>query len=329
VLGDGDTAAKSRDLAVCLLVVDGLPHERIWRHWAQRCEAEAGIRIKFYAHAHKPEKVESPWLREALIDEHFETKWGSVELARAAAALFRAAVRDRSFDAEFAALASETCLPVAAPLELEAALFLSTSPVKSWVAAFDEPDNGYAVDAQWRKVHKALPAACVWKAPQWLLLTRAHARLLSKAVDVEVKRAGDGRKGRETWRLFANVTAADELFFPSVLALCAELRRTGDDRVEAPRIHRRRLTWCDWSAGGRSPATLPHLTPALVARARAEGCLFARKFPPDALQDPAHWDRLLAAAAAESGRQTAAPGDAAVAAPSSSPPAAPTTTDER
>jgi len=320
-------------------------------------------------HAHHREAAarSSAWVRERLAGAHFATPWGSVELARAACALFAEAVRDDGFDAEYLALASETCLPVATPRELAAALFddddaddddaagddddkaRRRARLRSWVAAFDRPDNGYAVEKQWARVAPALPPECVWKAPQWVLLTRAHARLTARAVDVETRRAHEaddggprrqkresahhGFKGRrrhnrgrrenggsdhadddavEAWRLFARVTAADELYFPSLLALTGELvnraRSTtddasgapcaADDAIEAPRVARRRLTWCDWSLRGRSPATLPHLTPDLIRQARQEGCLFARKFPPGAVRDPAHWDALVAEAAA-------------------------------
>ena len=313
----------SQDLAVCFLCVDGLPHEAIWRHWAWRCEAEAGVRVKFYAHAHRREAVSSEWLRERLIDDHYATPWGSVELVRASTALFSAAVRDRSFDAEFLALASETCLPLASPAEVALELFgISRKQApRSWVKAFDAPDNGYALDKQWKKVRPALPPSCTWKAPQWLLLTRAHGRLLARALDVEIKRAAasslattDNKKGQKkdgdstaTWRLFSKVTAADELYFPSMLALCGEVRRINKDTIDAPRLLRRRLTWCDWSAGGRSPKTLTNLTADIIRTARSEGCLFARKFPPGAIRDPSHWDDLIALSSPQEKQQEEAP----------------------
>ena len=322
---DPDTSkgAVSKDLAVCLLCVDGLPFEAIWRHWARRCDAEAGIRVKFYVHAHRREKVRSSWLRDRLIDDHFDTKWGSVDLVRATCALFAAAVRDNHFDTEYVALASETCLPIATPRDVDMELFQSTKrrrddddrgmkPPRSWVAAFDRPDNGYAVDKQWRKVHPALPPGCIWKAPQWILLTRAHARILARAVEIETNRAFHGRLDPAPWRLFHRVTASDELFFPSLLALAGELRRRNDANDDehpsssssvggggdGPRLLCRRLTWCDWSAGGRSPATHPCLTVDTIRTARAEGCLFARKFSSEAVRDPSHWDDLIALAAA-------------------------------
>jgi len=49
----------------------------------------------------------------------------------------------------------------------------------------------------------------------------------------------------------------------------------------------RRVTWCDWSASCKSPKTIESFTRAVVATARAERCLFARKFPAGALGDEA------------------------------------------
>mmetsp|Transcript_17137 Transcript_17137/g.22246 ORF Transcript_17137/g.22246 Transcript_17137/m.22246 type:complete len:439 (+) Transcript_17137:48-1364(+) len=295
---------KNRELAVCILCIDGIPFEKIWQHWAERCEKEANIKIMFYIHAHKRQVAESSseWVRKHLIKDHFLTPWGSVELCRAASALFVRALKDNDGDLEFAALASETCLPIASPDQVADELFNNDS-CNSWIAAFDKPDNGYAVDKQWNALSNALPLACTWKAPQWILLSRDHARLISMGLPIEVGSYYHAdREKHQLWRLFSKTTAADELYFPSLLAVCGELEREPNtpnssdphsSGVLAPRISRRRLTYCDWTARGRSPATLHEFTPEIISIARTEGCLFARKFVPSACLDTNQWENAM------------------------------------
>jgi hypothetical protein len=55
---DGDSAPSSPfHLAVCLCIVDDLPHEEIWKYWMQDGAAE------LYLHAKHPEKIKSDWAR--------------------------------------------------------------------------------------------------------------------------------------------------------------------------------------------------------------------------------------------------------------------------
>jgi hypothetical protein len=44
-------------LAVCLCIVDDLPHEEIWKYWMQDGAAE------LYLHAKYPQKVKSDWVK--------------------------------------------------------------------------------------------------------------------------------------------------------------------------------------------------------------------------------------------------------------------------
>ena len=46
---------------------------------------------------------------------------------------------------------------------------------RSWVHARNFPNNGYSKQQQFDTMSIAIPRDCVWKADQWLALTRAHA----------------------------------------------------------------------------------------------------------------------------------------------------------
>lgn len=286
VVERGTKRAPKRSLAVLILCVDGVPHEAIWRKWALDVEEHASVRVEFFIHVHHRQRIDSEWVSSRLVNDHFDTKWGSVDIVRAELALLAAGLRDNALDAAYFAFASETCLPVAHPAAV-AALFDDQA---SWIDAIFEPNNGYARQDQWEKVSRALPRENVAKADQWLLLTRLHARLMLRA-DREIKsqvRCKQGKDDGEPWRLFAKVRAADELYFPSMLVVCGELRRDDNSRVR-----RRKLTYCDWNSGPKSPTTHPALTPALVAKARDAGCLFARKFPASAVRDVDDWLAIL------------------------------------
>ena len=323
---------------MCFTVVDGLPQEAVWRAWAAACGAGGaggGVDVSFFVHAHRPERVRSPWVRERLIGPHYETKWGSVELVRATLALLDDALKG---DPALVAFASETCVPVADPRAVAALLdggdddkddtndTNDTNDAggrrrhpRSRLLATGRPNNGYSLQVQFAKVDRAVDAAHVWKADQWVLLSRLHAEAaarLDSAVRFESRRPDDAAP---LWRLLRKCTAPDELLFPVSLSLCGELRRPDAEeeaaakQEEAPdqqdgpataplrplpndALAPSRLTHCDWSQNGKSPKTFPALDAAIVDQARADGCLFARKF-----KDPVDvdaWRALVLPAAA-------------------------------
>ena len=156
-LREGQTRSdrrESRVLAVCFTVVDGLPHEAIWREWAERCaRAERGVSVRFYVHAHKRgrAKASSAWVSERVIRSHYETTWGSVELVRATLALLDDALDDGFSHVAFA---SETCVPICTPEALRD--LVDGAPSRSRFLATGRPNNGYAKEVQWGKVDAAV-----------------------------------------------------------------------------------------------------------------------------------------------------------------------------
>ena len=57
-------------LHVLLIVIDNVPHESLWRHWAASA-TPAGHSARFYIHAKYPERVRSVWARKRLTARSF------------------------------------------------------------------------------------------------------------------------------------------------------------------------------------------------------------------------------------------------------------------
>ena len=206
---------------------------------------------------------------------------------------------------------SESCLPVATLKELELALFgprhtqtvatsdgdiqqdeIAKPPAKnvealynkSWVNARSTPNNGYARQLQWDAIRQTdIPHNLVWKADQWLVLTRQHGEAVAS---IPNKYLEDG----QLWSTLRKVRASDEIYFPTALSILGILHRPAgvsevDDRSKESSggdgIRKRRITYCDWSMGAKNPASLTCLEwKDVVKKARGEGCLLARKFVP-------------------------------------------------
>ena len=126
---------------------------------------------------------------------------------------------------------SESCLPLTTLREFEMALFgprddpedddagsvvVATgkqssskegqSPYdKSWIRARSTPSNGYARQLQWDAIRERdVPSRYVWKADQWVALTRAHAEAISSLTN------GRYLDGRSLWPAFRDVREEEE-----------------------------------------------------------------------------------------------------------------------
>lgn len=226
---------------------------------------------------------------------------------------------------------SETCMPVCTMDELELSFFgsssrkeddaSSTTPPsriyhgldaeKSWLKAIHKPNNGYARQLQWDAIF-SIPPENIWKADQWISLTRHHAwpmvSLLEDAVENVQKEAiefshGSSRDRSQSrvhvapWQCFRRVKASDEMYFPTIMSLLGILKEDSKEKSihlntetdptlssTSDEVAFRRMTYCDWSMNARNPATfiiskeddLKALR-RVIALAREERCLFARK----------------------------------------------------
>lgn len=199
--------------------------------------------------------------------------------------------------------ASESCLPVATLKEVEMALFGPRTRIliqnpddnnsvqkknpydKSWINARSTPNNGYSRQLQWDEIRPSdIPSNFIWKADQWLVLNRAHGEAV-------VSIPNNYLNGKSLWHAFRRCRASDEMYFPTALAILGIIVRPPgvveveqDERNEkcaGDQIRRRKLTYCDWSVSAKNPASFTAKDfEEVAAKARGEGCLFARKFVP-------------------------------------------------
>ena len=187
---------------------------------------------------------------------------------------------------------SETCLPVTTLEEVELALFgprnTSDSSAalynKSWINARSTPNNGYSRQLQWDAIRTDnIPHSFIWKADQWMVLTRSHADAVASLPSKHLN-------GRQLWPAFRKCRASDEIYFPTVLSILGIISRQGGEAQEVDdsskgescagsEIRRRRVTYCDWSQSAKNPASFTSQDwKDVVMKARGAGCLFARKF---------------------------------------------------
>ena len=178
---------------------------------------------------------------------------------------------------------------------------------KSWLKAYNQPNNGYARQLQWDAVKKAIPQHCIYKADQWIALTRHHAWPLVSLIDEAIQSVQQTFPRHDSysnfkvalWQCFSSVKASDEMYFPTTMALlgmfqsdnigqCDENNNVKDTVVNDS-IALSRVTYCDWSENARNPASFvinrqqdSHFKELKrrIRMAREEGCLFARKFIP-------------------------------------------------
>jgi hypothetical protein len=85
--------SHQKTIAMCLVIVDSLPHEEIWRAWT---EQDSEYRAQLYIHAKHPDKITSPWARSRTLDKSFHPEWNSPEVIRAMLATLSWALEDSS-----------------------------------------------------------------------------------------------------------------------------------------------------------------------------------------------------------------------------------------
>ena len=88
----GSRTAGPRRIAICLVIVDKLIHEDIWRRWVESSDEEYSAEL--FVHAKHPAAITSAWARARVLPGSFRPEWNSVEVVRAMLAVLQAAVRD-------------------------------------------------------------------------------------------------------------------------------------------------------------------------------------------------------------------------------------------
>ena len=303
---------KPEAMAILILIIDELPHEAIWRLWLDQADAQSRARVKFHFHAKFPDKVQSPWVRERLVEFSFKPNWASVEITKAMLALLRRCVReDASEEIGKFAFASESCVPI---VPLEECLERVFADDRSWMRLKSTANNGYAQNMQFGPLKNKVPDGCALKADQWILLNRRHALVLLRLPSLIAKHLPNDDTQQhhqqqqharlvpgmdpEHWAaekrlfsLFSGVRASDEMFIPTCLAVLKEIdgaavtQATGD--LEPHSVALRSLTYCDWDDNPTNPTTFHALTTGdavtrvALQKARESRSVFFRKLKRD------------------------------------------------
>ena len=267
-------AAAVPRLAVCIVIVDELVHEEIWRRW---CEEEVGVggvgdpdgaTAEVFIHAKFPERVRSAWARARLIRGGavcYRPAWNSVDVVRAMLALAHEAR-----DCDQIVFATESCLPLY-DLQTTARRLLA-APQKSWLRATRAPQSRWEAARCFDAVDpRVVPRSAVHKClPGWISLTRTHAQEIGALAAA----LGDALLG--AWD---SVHAPEEIFFPTMLALLGHLRADAEEEEEGDGVRRTAVTFAEWTRRGDAHPATHTLNARTVHKMRMDGALFGRKFP--------------------------------------------------
>lgn len=264
-------------IAICLVIVDKLHHEEIWRSWME--SAPEGFAVNLVIHAKHPDRITSEWVRQHTLDITYNPEWNSPEVIRAMLAVLARALEDPHCHRFI--FGTETCIPIWDVGHTCRELMREDA---SWLNAWHRPNNRYEETEQFGSVDRTMvPQLCVWKAlPGWIMLTRKHAQAI---VDLPSMIGGD-----ELWPAFRRVFAPEEVYFPTMLAVLGVLRPNAEETDE---VVRKSVTHAQWAKNGDArPVTFDVLTRQLLTELRETGSLFARKFGPTNAP-PKTWQRLV------------------------------------
>jgi len=329
-------ASQQKTVAICLVIVDTLHHEAIWREWIEQGDApEAQYKARLFIHAKHPEKITSVWVRQRCLSLSYMPDWNSPEVIRAMLSVLDNALQD-PLCGRFV-FGTESCLPI---YNLQHAARLLYAEDKSWLDAFHEGKTNWERAACFASVDdRVVPPNAVWKAiPGWIMLTRRHAAEVNLLCQqslylVEPSDRGSSPPPKDlasfpvptrgalpavplpgilgdsadadlvrAWgtgaysELKAGVWAPEEVFFPTMLALLGYLRTAGTDQVL-----RKKVTFARWQKqGDANPIAYNEFTVDLVHSFRQAGALFGRKFSKEA-NDVDCWRAAIDAVDARSG----------------------------
>ena len=171
----GNLTKNTIKLQFCLVIVDTLYHEEIWRHWIEQGErAEGNYKAQLFIHAKHPERITSPRVQERLIDVTFRPDWNSVEVVQSLLSVLDAALKyfpniddTRSTNGNTAStqvgacgrfiLTTESCLPF---YDLETTGEMLYKEDCSWLKAYHTPQGGWDAGTCFRSVVFSLLSIC-------------------------------------------------------------------------------------------------------------------------------------------------------------------------
>ncbi len=260
-------------VALCFLIVEDIPHERIWREWIRQSNNKSSnYSVDVYIHAKFPEKLKTKWARKHLIRDNngqvinFKPNWGAIEVTRALLKLFEVALKNNNV--QRLCYVSESCIPIC---NFENASKLLFETEKSWLKAYQTPVDGYDTMMMNAVNRSAIPRECVYKCDTWVMLTRKHAEACIIDLPSFLK--------SPLWPHFSKVKVADEICLPTLMAVIGAIDSEKEPENGGDGIIRRKVTYVDWSEGGAHPKTFTNLTQNVIDKGFKEGkAIFARKF---------------------------------------------------
>jgi len=298
---------QQRTVGICLVVVDELYHEDIWRAWVEQGEVPgARFKARLFVHAKYPDRISSAWVRAQTLAFTHSPEWNSPEVIRAMLSLLEEGLRDATVG-RFV-FGTESCLPIYSLATTGQKLFEHDA---SWLDAFNAGKSNWEAGACFRAVDsRIVPPMAVWKAiPGWVMLTRRHAAevvCLPKASGCDLVSAwGPGGQWSEDK---GGVFAPEEVFFATMLAILGYLRKDG----QRDEVRRQMVTFASWQRrGDANPIAYTQFNRGMLESFRSSGCVFARKFGKGVV-NRATWERILAQADTKSSGGVGEGGDGGV-----------------
>lgn len=96
-------------LGLCFLVTRDPENMHVWREWLKKA-GEGNVRVFSHISAKHIKGITARELREGRVSGCVPTKWGTISLVKAEAAIYREVLKDPSIT--HTVLVSETCIPV-------------------------------------------------------------------------------------------------------------------------------------------------------------------------------------------------------------------------
>ena len=241
-------------LAVCLCIVDDLPHEDIWKYWIKD-----GSEASLYLHAKHPEMIASEWSKSKLLSISHKPQWNDVRIVKSMLSLAKEALKDERVTHVY--FGTESCIPVVSLQEALSSLQHGVSYVKYYnklqATRFEEREC-------WSPVEQHVPSDAIHKAlPGWCVLCRSHVHAVLEMLPKF-----------ELWTAFEKCWAPEEVYFATALALLGLL-----DEVEC-----KSLVHAEWNERARNHADRAHpkefdqdFDEQLVDYVKRRDCVFLRK----------------------------------------------------
>ena len=270
------TGRECKTIAICLVIVEDLLHEDVWRQWIEDNNTQINDReykAKLFIHAKNPEKIKSEWVKSHTLSHSYRPEWNSPEVVRAMLAVLTEAIKDETCG-RFV-FGTESCLPMYTLQDAGKILFKEDI---SWLQARKTPESQWESAACFQSVDKTIiPQKYVWKAlPGWIMLTRRHAvEIVRLPALVNADLIAAWGPGGQWSEIKGGVFAPEEVYFATNLSILGYLRDNGKN----DEVYRQRVTWAQWKRhGDANPITYSDFSVDMIRRFRSEGAVFARKF---------------------------------------------------